>query len=429
MFRSCSFILFLAFSLAGCVDKSRDVSSPAVGAGSTGPDTTSGSSTNTDSSEDGFDRQAMMTNLADNVFIPNYQATANLAQEFSSDTGSLATYCGSVGTEDESSDHQVARSDWISLMDAVQKTEMHVVGPALSNDEALQNRVHSYSAGTLATCALDQAVIIANGDEDFQVANRAFNQRGMGAIEYLLFNANLEHSCSSQIDLTASWNDLPEATRKDQRCDLALKLAKDVSAASDLIVDQWTAGDEAYRSEFLAEANLGDNFQMLSDGLFYFETFTKSQKLMIPLGLNDKCSSQTCPSLIESPYSETSLRNIRTNSAEFLRIFNGDSGLGFDDLIINEEHSDIAARFQSQLADIDNKLAQISVSLKDQVAQVGADASDSICVNGFANPDTESSIEACSLSGLLKRVTDDLKIEFVAIVGVALPGRVQSDND
>ena len=139
MFRPCSFILFLAFSLAGCVDKSRDVSSPAVGAGSTGPDTTSGSSTNTDSSEDGFDRQAMMTNLADNVFIPNYQATANLAQEFSSDTGSLATYCGSVGTEDESSDHQVARSDWISLMDAVQKTEMHVVGPALSNDEALQN--------------------------------------------------------------------------------------------------------------------------------------------------------------------------------------------------------------------------------------------------------------------------------------------------
>jgi hypothetical protein len=44
------------------------------------------------------------------------------------------------------------------------------------------------------------------------------------------------------------------------------------SLASDLILDQWTEGDTAYRSEFLAEENLGDNVQMVSDGLFYIET-------------------------------------------------------------------------------------------------------------------------------------------------------------
>lgn len=429
MVRSCCFILLLALGLAGCVDKSRDLASaPAGTSGTTPTNSSSGSTTTTEPSGEGFDRLALMTNLADNIFIPNYQSSADLAETFSNDSGALATYCGSIGSAEEAADYEAAKSGWLSLMDAVQKTELHVVGPALRNDEALHNRVHSYSVGALASCGLDQAVIAAAKD-DYQIANRAFNQRGMGAIEYLLFNQNLKHSCSSQIEVTATWNDLSETDRKTQRCELALTLAKDVSLASDLILDQWTEGDTAYRSEFLAEENLGDNVQMVSDGLFYVETFTKSHKLMIPLGLDDKCSSLTCPGLLESPYSENTLRNIRTNSAEFLRIFNGESGLGFDDLIVDEDFAEIAERFQTQLAEVDDKLALMSETLEDQVALVDADASDPTCVNGFANPDTENSIPACSLAGLLKRVTDDLKIEFVTIVGVALPGRVQSDND
>jgi hypothetical protein len=78
---------------------------------------------------------------------------------------------------------------------------------------------------------------------------------------------------------------------------------------------------------------------------------------------------------------------------------------------------------------VDDRVAQISGSLNDQLALVEADPSDPACLNAFANPSDESTIGACSLAGLLKRVTDDLKIEFVTIVGVAIPGRVQSDND
>jgi predicted lipoprotein len=228
---------------------------------------------------------------------------------------------------------------------------------------------------------------------------------------------------------TASWNDLAESERKTQRCGLAEKLAADVAVASNLIHSQWTEGDSPFRTEFLNEDSQGENFQLITDGIFYLETFTKSQKLTIPLGLDDKCSSVTCPGLVESPYSETSLRNVRTNAAEFLRIFNGGSGLGFDDLINQEGFTDITLRFQNQLSDVDDKFAQISGSLNDQLALVEADASDPACLNAFANPSDESIIDACSLAGLLKRVTDDLKIEFVTIVGVAIPGRVQSDND
>lgn len=423
MVRFYSSIVLLVLCLTGCVDKSRDTTSPFPNGGDTGSDTPingDGSTT--------FDRAALMANLVDNIFIPNYQATATLASEFSADMGSLAIYCDSIGAADEAASLATAQTDWLVLMDSVQKTEMHVVGPALRNSEALHNRIHSYSTGVLATCGLDQAVVAASG-ENFQVSSRAINQRGMGAIEYLLFNSNINHSCSSQVLTTADWNDLSETDRKVQRCELAEKLAEDVSAASALILSQWTEGDSAYRAEFLQEETLGENFQTITDGMFYLETFTKSQKLMIPLGLNDKCSSLTCPGLLESPYSGSSLRNIQTNASEFLKIFNGADGLGFDDLINDEEFAEITVRFQSQLSAVDSKINQIADSLKHQIALVEADANDPTCVNAFANSDQESAIEACSLAGLVKRVTDDLKIEFVTIVGVAIPGRVQSDND
>ncbi len=426
MLRFYSSMALLVLCLTGCVDQSRDIASPVEASGD-------GSSNDTPAADNGgsaqaFDRTALMTNLVDSIFIPNYQATATLADSFSADSGSLATYCDAIGSADEATSLVTAQTDWLALMDSVQKTEMHVIGPALRNDEALHNRVHSYSTGSLATCALDQAVVDASS-ADFQISSRAFNQRGMGALEYLLFNSNLNHSCSSQVPATASWNDLTESDRKTQRCGLAEKLAADVAVASNLIHSQWTEGDSPFRTEFLNEDSQGENFQLITDGIFYLETFTKSQKLTIPLSLDDKCSSVTCPGLVESPYSETSLRNVRTNAAEFLRIFNGGSGLGFDDLINQEGFTDITLRFQNQLSDVEDRVAQISGSLNDQLALVEADPSDPACLNAFANPGDESTIGACSLAGLLKRVTDDLKIEFVTIVGVAIPGRVQSDND
>ena len=167
----------------------------------------------------------------------------------------------------------------------------------------------------------------------------------------------------------------------------------------------------------------------MTDALFYIETFSKSQKLTIPLGIDDKCSSLTCSELIESPFSGASLRNLAINANEFLTIFNGGEGLGFDDLIIDEGFADIAQRFQTQLADVNERISGSPNSLVDQIEMIESAGADTDCINAFANPSVQSSYSACSAAGLFKKVTDDLKIEFVTIVGVAIPGRVQSDND
>lgn len=429
--KSIFWILFM-IGLVGCVDKSRDLT-PSLSAND---NSLISDENNSDSGEetsgaglDAVDRNAIMTNLVDNVFIPNYKSTADTAANFASNLGAIADYCGAIDTTDELNKKTMAKTAWHELMDKVQQTEIHVVGPALKNDGALQSRIHSYTSGKISRCGIDQAVIQLNQSADFTVTNRAINQKGMGALEYLLFNDDMNHSCSSQVSTTSGWNDLALPERALQRCNLALALAGDLAEASNSIHDAWTSDDSSFRTEFLSESNRSDNFQQITDALFYIETYTKSGKLAIPLGLDPKCSGITCPDLVESQYSESSLRNIKTNTQEFLRIFNGDSGVGFDDLIADAGFADIANRFKTQAADVINKVDEIQTSLSTQLATISSSNEEAACINAQANPDDESTLSVCSLAGLIKRITDDLKIDFVAVVNVPVPGRVQSDND
>jgi hypothetical protein len=123
------------------------------------------------------------------------------------------------------------------------------------------------------------------------------------------------------------------------------------------------------------------------------------------------------------------LRNIKVNIEEFMRIFNGGDGVGFDDLIVDAGFSGTSVRFKNQSTQVLNRLESINTSLMDQVSSIDTSDDEATCSNSMANPDDTSVLDACSLTGLLKLITDDLKIDFVTIVNVPVPGRVQSDND
>ena len=89
-------------------------------------------------------------------------------------------------------------------MSKVQETDLHIMGPAAKNNNSLRNRVYFYQEKdrlmeTMSTCATDVAVVNANDDTGFQVSVTANNQRGMSALEYLLFEENLDHTCSANV--------------------------------------------------------------------------------------------------------------------------------------------------------------------------------------------------------------------------------------
>ena len=378
-------------------------------------------------------KSSVLTAVVDGIVIPNYKNLADKTAAFAGVAGSIAGYCSSLGTSDESVKLDAAQEEWKSVMQVVQKTEMHTFGPAALNNLSLRNRVHFYlekdrQMQTVSTCATDVAVVDANSATDFEVAGSSANQRSMSALEYLLFNDNLDHTCAANVSSVSSWNTLPEAERKVQRCALSKLIVDDVAINAEQIYVDWTAS----RDEFLNPDEVGTRFELMTDGLFYFEKHSKSAKLNGPIGIDDLCPDDqlTCPEFVESPYSETSLDNIKINAEQMLAIFDR----GLDNLANETAPDDWSAKFKGLIVDVIDEITAMQAdesisSLKDQVAGLVSANDVSACQSAFGSPETASAFPICNLGGLVKRVTDDLKIEFIIYLGVDLPEGSGGDTD
>lgn len=406
--RALAFTLLLPVS--ACVDTSRD-QSEAV-------------------NSDNFDFIGMLANYADNLIIPNYEHTETAANALASKTGALSHYCAAIGGGNEASALSAAQHSWKNAMDAWQAAELHQLGPALDNSGLLRNRILSFSRGNpISTCGIDQAVVAASNNNSFSVSDRATNQRGLGAVEYLLFNTDLSHSCPSQVTETSDWNSRSEQERRQLRCNYAQLLAADIATAATSLHNAWRSEGGNYRSQFLNPATLGDNLKALSDALFYLDTEAKDAKLGIPTGINASCSQTACPEVIESPYAEHSLSNIEANLQAFLTLLTGGSGLGFDDIIAQAGVPQVTAMLQSNTNAALSEIQAMNESLKLQAEGITDTGDEQACQSAADNPDGARTIPACNLYGYIRWVTDALKTGFVAAVSVDLPDRAQSDND
>ena len=400
-------------------------STPAV---STPAASTPAASTSLSSSDD-FDLAGMLVDIADKVMIPNYTTLATATSALSASTG-IDTYCSSIGTSGEAAAQSAVKIVWQDAVNAMQKTESHAVGPIANNDDTLRNRIHSYANVNLGACSIDRAVV-AQTDADFDLSVRSSNQRGLGAIEYLLFNTTLTTSCAPQITETSSWDALTTTDQKSQRCTYASKVATDVASAASSVLTSWQASGNDYRATFVSEGNAGASLQALTDGIIvHMDKEAKDRKVGIPTGVKEECSSFSCASLVEFPYTETSSAAIKNNLQGFRSLFTAGDGNGLDDLITERGYPDVTA---SLLEKTDAALVNIdaaTVSIFDQATAINDAATETNCTNSYVSPDTQSTnYSACALTGLMKRITDVLKIEFVAILEVNLPGSVQSDND
>ena len=428
--RAVALFVAVVLALAGCVDDSREREQPRTEppAGSDQQGDTSSGDSGSDDQPRAFDTLDMLTNLVDAVIVPNYEALAERTAAFAADDGALAGYCAALGTADEDTAAATARDAWRDVMVAVQTTEMHVFGPAADNGEALRKRLLSYDDAPLSTCGVDISAVLAGGD-GFDIKARALNQRGYGALEYVLFNEDLTHTCAPQVPDTADWNALAETERRQARCGLARLIADDAAEAAATIVERWAPAGGDYRAAFLDPDATGEALQHLTDGLFAMDLLVKDRKLGIPTGIHDDCSATACPGLVESPWARNSFANIRANTVSFKTLFEGGDDFGFDDFIVNEDFASVADRFVTNTRDIIDYVDGIDTSLYEQVRAIEDGQRESECMNAFAGPDRQAELSACTLTGLVKRVTDDLKIDFVTIVGVSIPGGAQTDND
>lgn len=404
----------LAASLSACVNN----------------DAPSSNEANTTSAE--FDWVAMLAHYADEILIPQYENFAGQSRDFASSGGELVSYCDGISSDAGAVEEMLrvqAQIAWRQLMERWQRAELTQLGPLTDNGGALRNRIYSFgSSSSLSTCAVDQSVVLAQGD-GFDIGSRSVNSRGLPALEYLLFNDDLEHSCPSQITETQDWNELGETQRRQMRCDYAVQVAQDVNAAAQQLVQAWLPEGGNYRYRFVNPGDAQAQIKQLSDAIFYIETETKDLKLGVPTGIHSDCLQSSCPEAVESKFAHTSLDNIRTNLYVFEWLLTGGNGPGFDDVIVDAGFPEVVDGFLNDVQLAHSIIEASDASLAEQVSTIVDSDDEAVCANSAANPAPDASMQACALHGALKRITDRLRTDFVTIVNLDLPDRAQSDND
>ena len=205
-----------ALVLSACGGGGGGGSNPGSGSDNSGGGSSAGDIT--------FDRQALLTNIGQNVFQPSYSAFQTSSSAL---TSSIQSYCAAIGSDTESSALVSAQSAWRTTMSDWQKAEMTQLGPLADASGQLRNNIYSWPL--ISSCSVDQEVIEAEADA-YDISSRAVNRRGLDAIEYVLFSDSLNHTCSANITAVSEWNDREDTAKKTARCDFATIAAQDVAA-------------------------------------------------------------------------------------------------------------------------------------------------------------------------------------------------------
>ncbi|RRS08151.1 peptidase M75 [Pseudoalteromonas sp. J010] len=374
-----------------------------------------------------FDEAALVANLVNNVLTPAVTQFNELAVTQQLE---VANYCSGEknSAENVATLKQRAQDSWRAAMMGWQYVELMQVGPLTTNSKELKNNIYVWPAtGSLCDIDLDvvyfeAGVINGNSNNPYDITQRTANRKGLTALEHLLFSTNLAHNCSTVNDALAPWNNRPDQEKRIARCEFATAVAKDIEGHSDTLLTQWS-GDNGYAKQLLNAGQPGSAFDTphlalneISKALFYMTEELKDGKIATPLGLGfpNACGLEACPEAVESPIAEHSKENLLANIRAFRNIFTGNgqdpkNTLGFDDFLEAEQGDEVKARMLAGLDAAEATLLAMTGSLKAELAT--------------------SAEQVTQAHSDVKKVTDDLKTEFIEKLALELPKTSAGDND
>ncbi|MBZ0233430.1 MAG: imelysin family protein [Deltaproteobacteria bacterium] len=374
-----------------------------------GGDTPSGP----DAADIAFDRRAMLAHLADNLWIPTYDQAAADAAALKT---AIDAHCAALdgGTDDPAA----ARAAWGAAIDAWEYADAISVGPTSADDKKLRNRVYAWPL--LAPCTIDEDVVMRwTTPGSYDVTTRLDNARSLAALEYLLFNTGATSSCPIA---PAGWEalgaDLPRA-----RCALAATIADDVAAQTAALVEAWRPSGGNYRDQLALAGTSGsaiaterEAVNMVSDGLFYVDRMVKDMKLGEAAGITvNACGTieEPCPREAEHRFADHGTAAIRINLRALRAAFTGTTatadGPSFDDYLTAAGAADVAARMT---AEIDAAIAAADALPESFLTALATDRPAVVAVHTAT-----------------KTFTNDLKSQFLTVLGLDIPDDVAGDND
>ncbi|MEN0060447.1 MAG: imelysin family protein [Bdellovibrio sp.] len=374
-----------------------------------------------------FTEKKMLINIGTQVLA---KATESLTQQVPALKNSLDRYCTALqngGNADREA--SLAKADWERVMLAYHEIEAAPFGPLLEQNRFLIDNLYSWPY--LNTCAIDKKVV-ENLQTPVNVSSLIFNMRGLGAVEYLLFEGSLKSSCNPRANPEmAQWNNRESALKKTDRCLFARALAQDIEDKARLLHSRWAVEQGNFTLSLVNGSLYSDEkkaLNALTDALAHIEVL-KDAKLGRPLGRHKDCTEDKCPRDVEHIYSGLSLASAEAQLKGFKAIFTGSyqshsTAFGIDDLLIKAGREDVAnnvvAALNKALASL--QTAQVQGSLQEQ-----ADLMDSSLCKSTSMTDRKE--EICAVHADVREVAFLLKTQVLAALALRAPPTHQGDND
>ncbi|MEZ4313325.1 MAG: imelysin family protein [Polyangiaceae bacterium] len=341
-----------------------------------------------------------------------YDDVAVAAEAFSE-----ATAAGAGASDAESL--SAAREAWIALMDAWQRAELVRAGPAAPSTspggEGLRDFVYSWPL--VSRCLVEQKLAAKSYASSDFLTTALVSMRGLAAAEYLLFYEGTDnvqrfvvdqrrrdvggaHPRSCRPEARTRRSSPPMSPRRRRR-----------SRTRGRRTGRSGGPPRRRRTGRLPLRDRPARHERRERRALYLVTDVKDGKLGKPLGLLD-CESATCPQAVESPHARRSRAHLKNNLLGFRRVLEGceeGGDLGFDDLLVG----------------LGKRPSQRKMSAHVDEAIAAADLpSDDVAVALVVDEPKVTALHAA-----VKKITDDLKTEFVTVLDLELPQTVEGDND
>jgi predicted lipoprotein len=300
-----------------------------------------------------FDRQAILTNWADNIIIPAFT-------EFELKASNLKEAAIAFDQNPDEARLDTLQSAWKDAYLAFQQVSMFETGPAMT----LRYRTQ---LNTYPTDTTEIKANIENGDVNLALPSLV-NSQGFPALDFLLFGTG-----SSNKEVLEFYT-IHSNAQKNRTYLIAL--TQRIEDLTEAVLGQWT---DTYRDEFVANDGNGANASidlMVNDYIFYFEKYLRAGKIGIPAGV---FSGSALPSHVEAKYNgEIALELFNEALDASQNFFNGihfqsnTSGLSLADYLdyLNtmKEGTDLAALINNQFDSIRAQASSLNSDFAQQIA-------------------------------------------------------------
>ncbi|MCX7547519.1 imelysin family protein [Xanthomarina sp. F1114] len=250
------------------------------------------------SNSDGFNRQSMLINWADNIIIPVYQG-------LNSELGNLVTAKNIFVANPDQTNLDAFRTAWKETYKVWQYAEMFNIGKA----EAIN---YHFQMNIYPTSVSDVENNVASGTYDLTHPNNN-DAVGFPAVDYLLYGL-AQNDAAILEKYTTNTNALGYKTYLSDVVDQMKSLTQ-------IVLNDWTT---VYRDQFVSSsANTATSSvnKLTNDFIFYYEKGLRANKVGIPAGI---FSTNPLPEKVEAFYNQEISKELNLDALQAVQdFFNG----------------------------------------------------------------------------------------------------------